>query len=43
MVAAGFATEADIKRWEEAFARLDTAERRPWLFPANFVAIGRRA
>jgi SAM-dependent methyltransferase len=43
MVAAGFATEADIKRWEEAFARLDTAERRPWLFPANFVAIGRHA
>jgi len=42
MVAAGFATEADIKRWEDAFARLDSAERRPWLFPANFVAIGRR-
>jgi SAM-dependent methyltransferase len=43
MVAAGFATEADIKRWEEAFARLDTAEHRPWLFPASFVAIGRHA
>ena len=42
MVAAGFATDADIKRWEEAFARLDAAERRPWLFPASFVAIGRR-
>jgi len=42
MLAAGFATEADIKRWEDAFARLDSAERRPWLFPANFVAIGRR-
>jgi SAM-dependent methyltransferase len=43
MVAAGFATEADIKRWEEAFTRLDIAERRPWIFPANFVAIGRHA
>jgi SAM-dependent methyltransferase len=42
MLAAGFATEADIKRWEEAFTRLDSAERRPWLFPAGFVAIGRR-
>jgi SAM-dependent methyltransferase len=42
MVAAGFATGADIGRWEDAFVRLDSAERRPWLFPANFVAIGRR-
>ena len=42
MVAAGFATGADIERWEEAFARLDAAEHRPWLFPAHFVAIGRR-
>ena len=41
MVAAGFATDADVKRWEDAFARLDSAERRPWLFPATFVAIGR--
>lgn len=42
MVAAGFATAADVKRWDEAFTRLDAAERRPWLFPASFVAIGRR-
>jgi SAM-dependent methyltransferase len=42
MVAAGFATDADIKRWEGAFARLDSAERRPWLFVPYFVAIGRR-
>ena len=42
MVAAGFATDADVMRWEDAFARLDLAERRPWLFPATFVAIGRR-
>ncbi|MGC2203858.1 MAG: methyltransferase domain-containing protein [Stellaceae bacterium] len=42
MVAEGFATDADIKRWEDAFARLDSAQQRPWLFPAYFVAIGRR-
>ena len=42
MAAQGFATEADIERWAEGFARLDAAEQRPWLFPANFVAIGRR-
>ena len=43
LAAAGLAAGADIKRWEDAFARLDSAERRPWLFPAYFVAIGRRA
>jgi hypothetical protein len=43
MAAAGPAAGADIRRWEQAFARLDSAERRPWLFPAYFVAIGRRA
>jgi hypothetical protein len=42
LAAAGLATGADIKRWEEAFARLDAAEHRPWLFPAYFVALGRR-
>jgi SAM-dependent methyltransferase len=42
MAAAGLATDADIERWERAFARLDAAERRPWLFPASFVAIGQR-
>jgi|HubBroStandDraft_6_1064221.scaffolds.fasta_scaffold294992_2 SAM-dependent methyltransferase len=41
MMADGFATDADITRWEGAFARLDAAERRPWLFPATFVAVGR--
>jgi SAM-dependent methyltransferase len=43
MVTAGFATDTDIKRWEQAFARLDAAERRPWLFPASFIAVGRLA
>lgn len=43
MMVQGFATEADIERWAQGFARLDAAERRPWLFPPNFVAIGRRA
>jgi hypothetical protein len=42
MVAAGLASETDIKRWQEAFSRLDSAKRRPWLFAPNFVAIGRR-
>jgi SAM-dependent methyltransferase len=42
MVAAGFASDTDIKRWEQAFARLDAAEPRPWLFPSSLVAIGRR-
>lgn len=42
MVAAGFATDADVTRWEEAFTRLDSSEPRPWFFPATFVAIGRR-
>ena len=42
MVAQGFATDADVERWAGGFARLDLAEPRPWLFPASFVAIGRR-
>ena len=42
MVAEGFATDEDLERWQAAFGRLDAAERRPWLFPAAFVAIGRR-
>jgi len=42
MVAAGFATEADVKRWSEEFDRFDASERMPWFFPASFVAIGRR-
>ena len=43
MVAERLATDADVIRWESAFARLDSQERRPWLFPATFVAIGRRS
>jgi SAM-dependent methyltransferase len=42
MVAEGLATDADVERWGEAFARLDASEERPWVFPATFVAIGRR-
>lgn len=42
MVAEGFATDTDLQRWDAAFGRLDAAEHRPWLFPAAFVAIGRR-
>ena len=42
MVAGGFATDADVKRWEDAFTQLDSKERRPWSFPAAFLAIGRR-
>jgi hypothetical protein len=41
MVAEGFATESDVSRWEEAFARRDSEQQQPWLFPATFVAIGR--
>jgi SAM-dependent methyltransferase len=43
MVAEGFATEADVERWEAAFDRLDAVEQRPWMFPPGLVAIGRRA
>jgi hypothetical protein len=43
MVAEGFATEADVERWGAAFARIDAAEHRPWVFPPTLVAVGRRA
>jgi 2-polyprenyl-3-methyl-5-hydroxy-6-metoxy-1,4-benzoquinol methylase len=43
MVHEGFATDNDLDRWAKAFATLDKADPRPWLFPATFVAIGRRA
>jgi SAM-dependent methyltransferase len=43
MVADGFAEDADVARWGAAFERLDMAEKRPWVFPAGFVAIGRRS
>jgi SAM-dependent methyltransferase len=42
MVADGFATQADVERWGAAFARIDGAERRPWVFPPTLVAVGRR-
>ena len=37
------ATDDDVTRWERAFVRLDSAEKRPWFFPGSFVAIGRRS
>jgi SAM-dependent methyltransferase len=43
MVAEGFATDDDVTRWERAFVRLDSVEKRPWFFPGSFVAIGRRS
>ncbi|MBV9661626.1 MAG: hypothetical protein JO337_10765, partial [Acidimicrobiales bacterium] len=43
MVADGIATRDDVTRWEQALASLDGQARRPWLFPAAFVAIGRRS
>jgi SAM-dependent methyltransferase len=43
LVAEGFATDDDVTRWERAFVRLDSAEKRPWFFPGSFVAIGRRS
>jgi SAM-dependent methyltransferase len=43
MVAEGAASTADLKRWDAAFARLDTAKIRPTLFVPLFLAIGRRA
>jgi len=43
MVADGFATEADVERWGAAFARIDAAERRPWVFPPTLVAVGRQS
>ena len=41
MVADGVASEADVSRWEAAFARMDAAELRPTMFIPSFVAIGR--
>jgi hypothetical protein len=42
MVAAGMASEEDVARWSEAFARSDAATDRPTLFAPMFAAIGRR-
>lgn len=41
MVSAGFATAADIARWETTFQRMDTLPSRPWISMAPFVAVGR--
>jgi SAM-dependent methyltransferase len=43
MVAAGVATEDDVRRWGAALERSDAATARPTLFPTNFIALGKRA
>ena len=40
MLAEGIATEADVRRWEDAFARSDAATERPTVFAPTFVALG---
>jgi SAM-dependent methyltransferase len=40
MLAEGVASPEDVQRWEDAFTRMDTAERRPTAFLPQFVAIG---
>jgi SAM-dependent methyltransferase len=42
MLDSGEISEDDVSRWSAAFARLDSAPRRPLLFPATFLAVGRR-
>jgi SAM-dependent methyltransferase len=42
MLAEGAVDNADLERWEAAFARLDAARIRPTLFVPLFIAIGRR-
>lgn len=42
MVAAGFATQEELIRWDKAFTDLDTGPRRPTYFLVGFVATGRR-
>jgi SAM-dependent methyltransferase len=39
---AGLATEADLARWEAAFARLDARLDRPWVSLPTCVAVGQR-
>ena len=41
-MAAGLATEDDLRRWAEAFDRLDAATARPMFFVPLFLATGRR-
>jgi SAM-dependent methyltransferase len=40
MVSRGIASEEDIRRWQEAFVRMDAALLRPTLFVPWFVAFG---
>lgn len=42
MIAAGFATPEDVRRWDKAFTDLDTGQCQPTYFIAGFIAIGRR-
>jgi precorrin-6B methylase 2 len=42
MLSEGAVTEADLARWEAAFAAADAAPTRPTIFVPNFVAVGRR-
>jgi hypothetical protein len=41
MVEAGFATEADVARWDAAFVRADAVAERPTMFAPTFLAYGR--
>jgi hypothetical protein len=42
MVAAGVATEADVRRWDRAFREVAAAPVPPTLFVPVFTAVGRR-
>jgi SAM-dependent methyltransferase len=42
MLADGIVTEADLARWDAAFARADATDVRPTIFAPSFVAIGQR-
>ena len=42
MLAAGVATEADVRRWDRAFQQMDAAPVRPTFFAPMFTAVGRR-
>ncbi|MEJ3655150.1 methyltransferase domain-containing protein [Actinomycetes bacterium KLBMP 9759] len=42
LVAAGFATPSDVRRWDHAFRRLDRREQRPWASSPVVIAFGRK-
>ena len=42
MLAAGVATEADVRRGDRAFQELEAAPVRPTVFAPFFTAVGRR-